>query len=432
MQISPQYHHQYITQYTNEEYSERLERTREILQHLGYHTLTDREYNATIAAGGFVHNGIKYVFDRNTGRYEKTERSEYTFEEHRNQLRQLQQQLAQYGFSQMTEEEFNQTITTGTFVRDGFEWRYDVDTGRISQSGLTNQEYHRRYDRLVQELQRLGFGSLTEHEVNQTITTNQIWINGRHYTFNTQTGRLVTEDVFEDHQTQEHTSIAEHEYRTTLRRLQELLTRLGLSQMTEREYNETITRGEFVRGGHHYRLNTYTGNFERIEITQAEYNVILNRLQETLSQLGYRQMTQREYNETISTGTFIRGGYEWSYNTETGAANRVRVVGAFEEISEVEYLEILRRLQTTLVDLGYERMSSSECNATITSGSFIRGGNQWIYNAETGLFEHVELSAEEFQYRLARLNDIFRYDFFLYLGCSLLTVFNDISLITAT
>lgn len=411
--ISPQYHTHRITEYSDEEYRQRLERTQQVLQQLGYTALSDREYNATIAAGGFVHNGFKYLYDGQAGRYEKTDRSEVTVEEHRNQLRHLQQLLAQYGFSQMTEEEFNQTISTGTFVRNGEQFSYDVDSGRIHKSVLTEHEYRRRYDRIVQELRRLGVRTLTEHEFNQTIANNNIWIDGVHYTFNTQTGRLETGERYDATQTtigqQQQVSIAEHEYRTTLRRLQELLTRLGLSQMTEREYNETITRGEFVRGGHHYRLNTYTGNFERIELSDAEYHAILTRLQDTIARLGYRQLSQSEYNETISSGTFIRGGYQWSYNTETGEANRVRVVGAFDELSEAEYQAIYRRLQDTLVQLGYDRMNDVECNATITSGIFSRGGNQWTYNGNNGIFEHVELSAEEFQYRLARLTDILNY-----------------------
>lgn len=422
VQIAPQFQHQYITEYTDEEYTERLERTQQTLQQLGYNALSEREYNATIAAGGFVHNGVRYLYDGQSGRYERTEHTqeteEETVEEHRNQMRQLQQVLAQHGFSQMTEQEFNETISGGTFVRNGERYSYDLDTGRILRIELTEHEYRRRYDRIGQELRRLGLRTLTDHEYNQTISSNNVWIDGVHFTFDTRTGRLETEQRTEentqttqiDHgQQQQQVTIAEHEYRTTLRRLQELLTRLGVNQMTEREYNETITRGEFVRGGHHYRLNAYTGNFERLEITEAEYAVLLTRLRDTIARLGYRQMSQSEYNETISGGHFVRGGYQWSYNTETGEANRVRVAGAFDEITDVEYHEILRRLQETLTGMDYERMSSSECNATITSGTFTRGGNQWVYNGDTGDFEHVELSATEFQYRLERLTDILRY-----------------------
>lgn len=402
VQVSPQIQNQYITEYTEEEYLERLQHAQQELQRLGYGVLSEREYNATIAAGGFVHNGFKYLYNDDTGRFEKTERSEITVQEHRNQLQQLQQQLAQYGFSQMTEEEFNETITTGQFVRNGERYNYNVETGHIFRSDITEHEYERRYDRIYQELQRLGLRTLTESEFNQTITSNSVYIDGVHYTFNTQTGRLEREQETQEH----HVNIAEHEYRTTLRRLQELLTRLGLTQMTEREYNETITRGEFVRGGNRYRLNTYTGNYEKVEISQEEYTAILTRLRDTLFRLGYRQMTQTEYNETISTGTFIRGGYQWNYNSETGEANRIRVAAPFEEISESEYLTIYRRLQDTLVELGYERIGSSECNETITRGSFVRGGNQWIYQADNGEWAHVELSAEEFQFRLARLVEI--------------------------
>lgn len=402
VQVSPEI--QYITEYTEEEYLERLQHAQQELQRLGYGVLSEREYNATIAAGGFIHNGYKYLYNDGTGRFEKSERAEVTVHEHHNQLQQLQQQLIQYGFSQMTEEEFNETITTGQFIRNGERYNYNAETGHIFKSDITQHEYERRYDRIYQELQRLGLRTLTESEFNQTITSNNIYIDGVHYTFNTQTGRLDREHGFETQEQQ--VNIAEHEYRTTLRRLQELLTRLGFNQMTEREYNETISTGTFVRAGNRYRLNTYTGNFEKVEISQEEYNVILNRLRETLTRLGYRQMTKSETNETISTGTFIRGGYQWNYNSETGEANRIRVAAPFEELSESEYLEMYRRLQDTLVELGYERISSSECNETITRGSLERGGNQWIYQADNGQWEHVELSAEEFQFRLARLVEI--------------------------
>lgn len=376
-----------------------MQRAQQELQRLGYGVLTEREYNATIASGGFIHNGVKYLYNVDTGRYEHSGSSETEITEHEygTQLRLLQEQLRQYGFSQMTEQEFNETITTGTFIRNGDQYVYDAQTGRYNKAEISEHEYIRRYNRIQEELQRLGLQSITESQFNQTIISNQIVIDGIQYVYNTQTGRL---------ERGQRVDIAEHEYRTTLRRLQELLQRLGFGQMTEREYNETITTGEFVRGGNRYRLNTYTGNYEKIEITEEEYNIILNRLQATLARLNYRQMSRQEYNDTITGGTFIRGGYQWSYNSETGEANRIRLAGAFEEISEDEYRLILRRLQETLIQLGYQHMDSSECNSTITSGTFARGGNKWVYQADNGEFEHVELSAEEIQFRLARLVEI--------------------------
>lgn len=400
VQISPQIYTHYITELTEEEYLERLQRTQQELQRLGYGVLTEREYNATIDAGGFVHNGFRYLYNVDTGRYEQSSRSEVSTQEYRSQLRLLQEQLARYGFSQMTEEEFNETITSGTFIRNGEQYRYDLNTGYISKYDLTEREYHRRYDRLQQELIRLGLRELTETEFNQTITNNYILIDGVSYTFNTATGRLEREHRVDE------VDIAEHEYRTTLRRLQELLTRLGLNQMTEREYNETIRTGEFFRGGNRYRLNTYSGNYERVELTESEYTVILNRLRDTLSRLNYRLMTQKEYNETISTGNFIRGGYQWSYNAETGETNRVRVADQFEELLEEEYRLISNNLDKTLLENGYERMSISDRNTTIISGQFTRGGITWVYQPDSFQFERVELSAEEFQFRLARLVEV--------------------------
>lgn len=118
------------------------------------------------------------------------------------------------------------------------------------------------------------------------------------------------------------------------------------------------------------------------------------------------QMNQQECNETIAAGTFIRGGYQWAYDTETGEANAIRVAAPFEELSDTEYQTIYRHLQQLLMTMGYPEMSEIECNSTIMSGTFSRGGNQFIYQPTAGEFQRIELSDTEYNFRVERLNEI--------------------------
>lgn len=368
--ILPQPASQYTyTKYTDEEYLERLNRIQQEMRRLGYGTLTEEEYNATIASGGFIHNGFKYLYNDDRGRYEKSERVEINEEDYHSLLRGLQTQLQQLGI-QMTEREYNQTIEDGYFydVRNGVRYIYDSETGYYHRQEISDDQYETLRHRIQDESNRYGW-SLTEHEINQTIATGVLIINGHRYTLDKQTGVLV-----EGQEVQ----ISEQEYRTILRRLQEQLHQLGYEQMTEKEYNQTINSGYFVRGGQKYRYNADIGRYERVEITDEEYRTIVTRLKETLQRLNYRQMSEHEMNETIATGSFIRGGYQWTYNTETGEANAVRIASQFEELSETEYQSIYRRLQTLLQNLGYPQMSEIESRTTITSGTFSRGGNQWV------------------------------------------------------
>lgn len=394
VQILPQPADQYTIHYTKEEYLERLNRIRQELSRLGYGTLTEDEYNATISSGGFIHNGYKYLYNADRGRYEKTNRVEITEEEYHTQLRRLQDQLHQNGLNQMTEQEYNQTIDNGYFDRSGNRYIYDSETGTYHKEQINEEQYVVLRQRIQDELTRLGWGGISDLEFNQTIATGQIIINGNRYIVNKRTGQLEQGGRVE---------ISEQEYRTILRRLQDQLRHLGFDQMTEREYNQTITSGYFVRGGNKYRYNAEIGRYEKVELTEDEYNVILSRLQETLKRLNYRQMSDRESNETIATGTFIRGGYQWTYDTETGGANAVRIAGPFEEITEAEYRAIYKQLQKTLSRLGYPHMTESECNKTIASGSFVRGGNQWVYQPESAEFQRTELSETEYNFRVERL-----------------------------
>lgn len=391
----PQPANQYTYTYTEEEYLERLNRIQQELRRLGYGTLSEEEYNATISSGGFIHNGYKYLYNADHGRYEKTEKVEINEEEYHSQLRGLQNQLQQLGV-QMTEREFNQTIEDGYFIRNGVRYVFDSETRSYHRQELSDDQYEVLRQRILDESNRHGW-ALTSHEINQTIATGYLVINGHRYTLDKQSGYLI-----EGQEVQ----ISEQEYRTILRRLQEQLHQLGFEQMTETEYNQTINSGYFVRGGQKYRYNADIGRYERVEISEEEYNVIVTKLKETLQRLNYRQMSEHEMNQTIATGSFIRGGYQWTYNTETGEANAVRIASQFEELSEAEYQSIYRRLQLLIKRLGYPRMSETECSTAITSGTFSRGGNQWVYQPASGEFERIELTESEYNFRINRLLEI--------------------------
>ncbi|XP_031627537.1 uncharacterized protein LOC116343550 [Contarinia nasturtii] len=395
--VLPQPANQYTYQYTEEEYNERLNRIQQELRRLGYGTLTEDEYNATIASGGFIHNGYKYLYNTDRGRYEKTEKIEINEEEYHSLLRSLQSQLQQLGL-QMTENEYNQTIEDGYFTQNGVRYVFDSETRAYHRQDVSDQQYNALRQQILDVSSRHGW-TLTEHEINQTIATGYLNINGHRYHLDKQTGVLM-----EGQEVQ----ISEQEYRTILRRLQDQLARLGFEQMTEKEYNQTINSGYFVRDGQKYRYNADIGRYEHVEISEEEYHKIVTKLKETLQRLNYRQMSEQEMNETIAKGTFIRGGYQWTYNTETGEANAVRVASAFEELSETEYQSIYRRLQALIKKLGFSRMSETECSNAITRGSFSRGGNQWVYQPASGEFERIELTESEYNFRINRLLDILR------------------------
>lgn len=395
VRVLPQPANQHTVQYTEREYSERLNRIQEELRRLGYGKLTEDEYNATIACGGFIHNGYKYLYNADHGRYEKSERVEVTEEEYHSLLRDLQNELHQLGI-QMTEREYNQTIEDGYFEENGVRHNYDSETGAYNRQEITEEQYEALRHIIQNEAQNHGW-SLTSSEINQTIVTGNLVINGHRYTLNKHTGQF---------EQSEEITISEQEYRTILRQLQRQLEHLGFEQMTEAEYNQTIRSGYFVRDGHKYQYNADVGIYERVEYTTEEYSNIVNRLKGALQRLNYRQMSEKEYNETISSGAFIRGGYVWSYDIESGDANAIRVVGPFEELSDTEYTAIYRSLQTLLRSLGYPNMSEIESNTTISRGSFSRGGNQYVYQPPSGEFQRIELSQTEYNYRVNKLIDI--------------------------
>lgn len=279
VKILPQPANQYTTTYSEEEYSERLNRIEQELRRLGYGTLSEEEYNATIFSGGFIHNGYKYLYNDDRGRYEKSERVEISEEEYHSLLRRLQNQLQQFGLSQMTEIQFNQTIEDGFFEQNGVRYVFDSETGTYRREEITEEQYTVLRQRIQDEVTRHGWDSLSEQELNQTIATGNLVINGHRYNVNKYTGQLEHSEEIQ---------ISEQEYRTILRRLQEQLHHLGFDQMTEREYNQTISNGFFVRNGQKYRYNADIGRYEKIEITEEEYTIIVNKLKETLQRLNYR------------------------------------------------------------------------------------------------------------------------------------------------
>lgn len=393
--ILPQPANQYFVQYNEEEYNERLNSIQQELLRLGYGILTQEEYNSTISSGGFIHNGYKYLYNPAVQRYEKTERTEITEEEYHSLLHDLRNELRQLG-TIMSESQYNQTIIDGYFEVNGVRYVYDSESGTYHRQEMSNDQYEILRQRIQQESDRYGWG-LTVYEINQTIATGNLVINGHQYSLDKQTGLLIEGQEVE---------ISEQEYRTILRRLQEQLQQLGFKQMTGSEYNQTIKSGFFVRNGQKYQYNADIGRYEKVELSEEEYYSIVRKLKETLQRLNYRQMSEYETNQTIASGSFLRGGYQWTYNVETGEATAIRNVQPFEELSEVEYESIKRRIQTLLRSLGYPEMSVTEIEATITSGTFLRGGNHWVYQPATGEFVRMELTESEYNHRLDRLNEI--------------------------
>lgn len=395
--VLPQPATQHTIYYTGEEYSERLNRIQQELRRLGYGILTEEEYNSTISSGGFIHNGWRYLYVPEHGRYEKIEKVEITEEDYNTLLRCLQTQLNQLGV-QFSERDYNQTIQNGFFEVNGIRYIYDSESGDYYRQEISDEKYEILRQRLQEASNQYGW-RLTTNEINQTIATGDLTINGYHYVLNKQTGELI-----QTHQIK----ISEQEYRTILRHLQEQLDRLGLEQMTESEYNETIQLGYFVRNGQKYQYNYTYGRYELVEFTEEEYNEILGKLKFALKEMKYRQMSDREINETIATGTFIRGGYLFKYDIKTGQKSSIRNVGKFDELSAGEYESIYEHLQELLRRLGYPAMSQIEAEDSIVSGSFHRGGNEWVYQPASAEFERIELTDNEYSFRAGRLSEILK------------------------
>lgn len=241
------------------------------------------------------------------------------------------------------------------------------------------------------ELARLGYARLTQNQYNETIASGGFIHNGCQYVYNV------------DHQRYEkgkRIDVTETEYNEIFQRLRNQLNENHFGNMNELEINQTITTGAFLRGGYRWMYNTETQRFDRIQIDQDEREQIYNRIQEILQRMSLRQLTQRECQLVLYDGSLNRGGYRWLYNYINGMLVKSDYVGELSELTSDEYEQIYRRIQETLQTLGYSQMSERECNATITSGLFERGGIQWRYVPNSMTFERVTLSQEEYRQRL--------------------------------
>lgn len=181
--------------------------------------------------------------------------------------------------------------------------------------------------------------------------------------------------------------LSHDEYQIIYNRLQDTLTRLGYSRMTESEVNSTIISGKFVRGGNEWIFQPDFGEFHRVEISETEYKYRLDALLDVLSQLGI-QKTSEEHRQIINRGNFYFQGHRYEFDTASGRFLRI-------ELSEAEYRERVRRLQEQLQKIGYGQMTESECRATINSGIFYFGGFEWVYNHESGWYEMGAKSDKE-------------------------------------
>lgn len=300
------------------------------------------------------------------------------------------------GYNQLSESEYNETITTGVFIHGGDKWHYNYETGRFDKIQLTEAEHKVILMYLQNELKRSGYEQMTEEEFNNAIKTG-VFIRGTiKYTYDAKTGHYIKNEL------------TQQEHNVIMNKVKNALARLGIWEINQNDYQKIITTGEFIHEGKKYNYDHNTGRFNLIEITTTGYNHIINKLRDTLTKLGYRQMTEREFNDTISTGEFVRGGYQWKYDIETGDAHKVRAAHRQEEISDQEFREIYKRLQATIKRIGYRQMSDSECEIAISSGTFTRGGNHWVYNPAIGQFERVELSDTEYKQRLIVLMEELR------------------------
>ncbi|KAG4080082.1 hypothetical protein HA402_014522 [Bradysia odoriphaga] len=389
---------------TVEEYEDRLYRLRNELNRLGYTRMTESEYNETIATGSFTHNGYKYVYNGNTGRFEKTTRViDLTVEEYEDRLYRLRNELNRLGYTRMTESEYNETIATGSFTHNGYKYVYNGNTGRFEKTtrviDLTVEEYEDRLYRLRNELNRLGYTRMTESEYNETIASGSFNYNGYRYVYNGNTGRFEKTTKVE---------VTGEEYDAIYETLQQKLREIGFGEMCQQEVQQAITTGVFIRDGNKFVYDSGREQYDKIRITNEERQEIFSRIQELLRRLGYRLLTQKENEGVLINGHFIRAAHQWIYNIVDGTIVKTIFVGDFAEFTDDEYREIYQKIQETLRRIGYAQMSDGQCNATITSGTFERGGIYWSYNPNNGEFERILLSQEEYRDRVQILRNELR------------------------
>ncbi|XP_037031197.1 uncharacterized protein LOC119070817 isoform X3 [Bradysia coprophila] len=391
----------YVIKLTAEEYEERLHHLRNVMSHLGYARLTDEEYNATIAAGGFTHNGYKFIYNGDSGRFEKITVTDLTVEEYKDRLYCLRNELNLLGYTRMTETEYNETIATGRFTYNGYNYVYNGNTGRFEKTtvvmDLTDKEYADRLYRLRNTLNQLGYNRMTETEYNETIATGSFTYNGYNYVYNGNTGRFEKTTVVMD--------LTEEEYEAIYKILQQKLREIGFGEMCQQEVQQAITTGVFIRDGNKFVYDSGREQYEKIRITNEERKEIFSRIQVLLRREGLRLLTQKENEGVLINGHFIRAAHQWIYNIVNGTIVKTIFVGDFAEFTDDEYREIYQKIQETLRSIGYAQMSDGQCNATITSGTFERGGIYWSYNPDNGKFERILLSQEEYRDRVQILRN---------------------------
>lgn len=361
----------YIIEMTVEEYEERLHRLRDELIRLGYDRLTDEEYNATIATGGFTHNGYKYLYNADSGRYEKTTKIEVTDEEYEIIFETLQQKLLEIGFDKMCDQEVKQTINTGVFIRDGSKFVYDSRREQYDKFRITEEERRQIFTRIQEQLRRLGYRLLTPKENERFLFYGNFIRAAYQWIYNMLDGTVEKTIYVGDF-----AEFTDEEYREIYQKIQDTLRRIGYEQMSGSQCNATIVSGTFERGGIYWSFNPNNGEFERILLSQDEYQNRVKILREELRRLGHRELSAEEYRKIIYQGHFYHGGYRYEYVRELRRYERV-------EMSAEEYMERLRQLQDQLIRIGYGTMTEAECNSTITSGKFYYGGYEWVYSFES-------------------------------------------------
>lgn len=361
----------YVIELTVEDYEERLHRLRDELIRLGYGRLTDEEYNATIATGGFTHNGYKYLYDAGSGRYEKKSRIEVSDEEYEVIYETLQQKLREIGFGEMCQQEVTQAINTGVFIRDGNKFVYNSGREVYDTIRITAEERREIFSRIQELLRRLGYRLLTQKE-NEGVLINGHFIRAAYQWIYNIVDGTVEKTIYVG----DFAEFTDDEYREIYQKIQDTLRRIGYAQMSGSQCNSTITSGTFERGGIYWSYNPNNGEFERIMLSQEEYRDRVQILRDELRRLGHRELSAEEYRNIIYQGYFYHGGYRYDYVKEFRRYERV-------ELSAEEYNERLRQLREQLIKIGYGTMTVAECNSTITSGKFYYGGYEWVYSFET-------------------------------------------------
>lgn len=304
-----------------------------------------------------------------------------------------QQQYEQY--AEMARKKFQENVDKQTVDQQP---NGNMVVPQMPFSHMTIDEYNERLYRLREDFASLGATQLSHNIYNAIIASGGFSLNGIKYRYNASSGHYekTTEGSFE----------VSNELSTTL---QQLLRQIAAAEMSEQEFNQTISTGVFIRNGYRYTYNSERKQFESSRITEEERQNIFSRIEELTQHLGYRSLTQQERDNILTTGYFIRGGHKWVYNIVDGTMAKTVYVGELAELRADEYRELYRKVQETLRRMGYAEMSTSQCNATIASGIFKIGGITWNFNSNSQTFEPVELSQNEYQNRVSILrNELIR------------------------